>query len=172
MLLFRSRYSAALVTWLQMLLREIGADNFSYTKFKTSLAGAKTKFNPDQLSGLEQRMSLLESFLEKGSKRTSVEARFEEGQLTIVDLTDPFIDAGHANALFEIVTRLFQRTPLKTGKVLVVDEAHKVGRQSSVFLVDVNDFVHSTVPLRRDPPRRFPDDHDQGTPAHWDTDHH
>lgn len=110
-----------------MILREIGAESFSYEKFKTKLAQAKLKFNPDQLSGLEQRMSLLESFLEKGSKRTCVETRFQEGQLTIVDLTDPFIDAGNANALFEIVTRLFERTELDTGKVLVVDEAHKVG---------------------------------------------
>lgn len=124
--------------WLQMILRDIGADNFSYTKFKNSLVQAKKKFNADQLSGLEQRMLLLESFLEKGNKRTSVETRFREGQLTIVDLTDPFIDAGNANALFEIVTRLFERTELDTGKVLVVDEAHKVGQGLSVFLANTN----------------------------------
>ena len=109
-----------------MILREIGADDFTYAKFKTRLDKAKKKFNPDQLSGLEQRMLILESFLEKGTKRTSVETRFKEGRLTIVDLTDSFIDAGHANALFEIVTRLFERAPVNTGKVLVVDEAHKV----------------------------------------------
>ena len=109
-----------------MILRDIGIDNFSYTKFKSSLDAMKKKFNPDQLSGLEQRMLLLESFLEKGSKRTSIETRFKEGQVTIVDLTDPFIDAGHANALFEIITRLFERAEVGTGKVLVVDEAHKV----------------------------------------------
>lgn len=108
-----------------MILREIGVDNFSYNKFKSRLDAAKKKFNPDQLSGLEQRMLLLESFLEKGSKRTWAETRFEEGQLTIIDLTDPFIDAGNANALFEVVARLFERTVVDTGKVLVVDEAHK-----------------------------------------------
>ena len=120
-----------------MILRDIGADNFSYTKFKSSLDAVKKKFNPDQLSGLEQRMLLLESFLEKGAKRTSVEARFKEGQLTIVDLTDPFIDAGNVNALFEIVTRLFERAAVHTGKVLVVDEAHKVG-----FLLLVSSVVY------------------------------
>lgn len=72
-------------------------------------------------------MLLLESFLETTSKRSWIEPRFEEGQLTIVDLTDPFIDAGQANALFKIITRLFERTEIDTGKVLVVDEAHKVG---------------------------------------------
>lgn len=117
-----------------MILRDIGADAFSYTKFKSQLDVHKKKFNPDQISGLEQRMLLLESFLEKGSKRTLVETRFEEGQLTIVDLTDPFIDAGNVNALFEVVTRLFERTVVDTGKVLVVDEAHKVGWSSFASL--------------------------------------
>lgn len=121
-----------------MILRDIGVDNFSYTKFKSRLDAAKKKFNQDQLSGLEQRMLLLESFLEKGTKRTVVQTRFNEGQVTIVDLTDPFIDASHANALFEIITRLFERADVGTGKVLVVDEAHKVG-QSSFTLMDVVD---------------------------------
>ena len=118
-----------------MILRDIGADDFTYTKFKSRLDAVKKKFNPEQLSGLEQRMLLLESFLEKGAKRTWVETRFDEGQLTIVDLTDPFIDAGHANALFEIITRLFERTVVDTGKVLVVDEAHKVSCLPFAFLV-------------------------------------
>jgi len=127
-----------------MVLREIGADNFSYNKFKSTLA--KKKFNQDQLSGLEQRMSLLESFLGEESKRTLVETRFKEGQLTIVDLTDPFIDAGQANSLFEIVTRLFERTDIGTGKVLVVDEAHKVGRLLQAYPVLLMNVVPLTVP--------------------------
>jgi len=150
-----------------MILREIGADNFTFDKFKSSLDKAKKTFNPDQISGLEQRMLLLESFLEKGSKRTGVETRFAEGQLTIVDLTDAFIDAGNANALFEIVTRLFQRTVLDTGKVLVVDEAHKVGPRLIIFLVGVDNFVGLIVPLRRDPPRQFLDDDDSGASTYW-----
>ena len=121
-----------------MILRDIGIDDFSYTKFKSGLDVVKKKFNPEQLSGLEQRMLLLESFLEKGAKRTKVETRFEEGQLTIVDLTDPFIDAGHANALFEIITRLFERAVVSTGKVLVVDEAHKVGRSTLAFVAGMD----------------------------------
>ena len=117
-----------------MILRDIGIDDFSYSKFKTGLDTVKKKFNPEQLSGLEQRMLLLESFLEKGTGRTRVETRFKKGQLTIVDLTDPFIDAGHASGLFEILTRLFERAAVDTGKVLVVDEAHKVGLSCSLFL--------------------------------------
>ncbi|KAF9779993.1 hypothetical protein BJ322DRAFT_1023896 [Thelephora terrestris] len=126
-----------------MILRDLGVDGFSYIKFKTALDKVKKKFNPEQLSGLEQRMLLLESFLEKGTKRTWVETRFDEGQLTIVDLTDPFVDAGHANALFEIVTRLFERAVVDTGKVLVVDEAHK-------YLTEGTPLVNTLMTMTRE----------------------
>jgi hypothetical protein len=106
-------------------LRELG-DNFTYQAFLRKLENLKQGFNPNQLSGLKQRMVLLESFLESGKKRTQTPTRFMGGKLTIVDLTDPFIDSASACALFEIITRLYQRAEIDTGKVLVVDEAHKV----------------------------------------------
>lgn len=90
---------------------------------------SKKDFNPAQLAGLKQRMSLLTSFLEKNpksGKQHQCFGRFASGQLTILDLTDPFIDPSYACGLFEIVTRLFVRSDVQTGKVLVVDEAHKV----------------------------------------------
>ena len=46
--------------------------------------------------------------------------------MTIIDLSDPFLDAASACGLFEIIVRLFIRAEVNTGKVLVVDEAHKV----------------------------------------------
>lgn len=75
-----------------------------------------------QNTALDQRMVLLKTFVDASAKAT----RFKEGQLTIIDLSDPFVDQGSACALFEIVTRLFVRAEVGTGKVLVVDEAHKV----------------------------------------------
>jgi hypothetical protein len=95
----------------------------------------KQNFNPAQSTGLEQRLSLLNSFLEPTAQRTSSskkktasnsDMRFKEGQLTIVDLSDPFLDTASACSLFEIIVRLFVRADVWTGKVLVVDEAHKV----------------------------------------------
>ena len=77
-----------------------------------------------QIGYLEQRMTLLDTFVDK--KKDQSTERFKAGQLTIIDLSDPFMDAGSACALFEIVTRLFVRAEVSTGKVLVVDEAHKV----------------------------------------------
>jgi hypothetical protein len=66
------------------------------------------------------------SYTHTSGPRATPPRRFAAGQLTIVDLSDPFIDPASACGLFEIVTRLFVRTEVETGKVLVVDEAHKV----------------------------------------------
>ena len=92
----------------------------------------KKNFNPAQAAGLEQRLALLDSFMEPPTpaygrglqKQTS--SRFAAERLTIIDLSDPFIDPASACGLFEIVTRQFVRADVDTGKVLVVDEAHKV----------------------------------------------
>jgi len=112
-------------------LRELG-ENYSYDAFKQKLEISKQKFNPAQLAGLEQRLGLLTSFLEPEPSRSSSKdkkrkgSRFEGGRLTIIDLSDPFLDASSACGLFEIIIRLFIRSDVGTGKVLVVDEAHKV----------------------------------------------
>jgi len=73
-------------------------------------------------------MALLESFLFKIRKdgKNAAAERFREGQITIVDLSDPFIDPSSALGIFDVVTRLFVRAKVDTGKVLLVDEAHKV----------------------------------------------
>ncbi|KAG6371854.1 hypothetical protein JVT61DRAFT_8851 [Boletus reticuloceps] len=102
------------------ILRELG-ESFSYRGFLRRLE--EKNFNPAQTAGLEQRLSLLDAFMDMRPLRPS--SRFAAGELTIVDLSDPFIDPGSACRLFEIVTRLFVRSDVGTGKVLVVDEAHK-----------------------------------------------
>jgi len=109
----------------QTILRTLG-EKYTYQAFIQELELQKRKFNPAQLSGLEQRLSILNSFIEKSSKSKSSKKRFAAGQLTIIDLSDPFIDPSSACGLFEIVSRLFVRADVQTGKILVVDEAHKV----------------------------------------------
>ena len=108
---------------MQTILRDLG-ENFTYRAFEKRLDEHKETFNRSQLAGLEQRMTLLRSFMKTG--REPMEPRFLPGRLTIIDLSDTFIDSAAANGLFEIITRLFVRTDVGTGKVLVVDEAHKV----------------------------------------------
>ncbi|KAF8076252.1 hypothetical protein FPV67DRAFT_1558760 [Lyophyllum atratum] len=114
------------------ILRELG-ENYTYQAFMQALDVQKKSFNPAQISGLEQRMSLLTSFMDKKNHvskgrakgRACQPSRFAAGRLTIIDLSDPFIDPVSACGLFEIITRLFVRADVGTGKVLVVDEAHK-----------------------------------------------
>lgn len=78
---------------------------------------------------MDQRLALLYSFLEPAVPKAKLKqpARFAKGQLTIIDLSDPFIDTDSACSIFNIICRLFTRKELDTGKVLVIDEAHKVG---------------------------------------------
>ncbi|KAF8914057.1 hypothetical protein CPB84DRAFT_1861377 [Gymnopilus junonius] len=110
------------------ILRELG-ENFTFSAFMSKLAVSKKNFNPAQVAGLEQRLSLLTSFLDNNTlpqkKKVMHSPRFSAGQLTIIDLSDPFLDTASACGLFEIVVRLFIRADVQTGKVLVVDEAHK-----------------------------------------------
>ncbi|KAF5369965.1 hypothetical protein D9758_001180 [Tetrapyrgos nigripes] len=110
------------------ILRDLG-ENFSYQGLLRQLEVKKKSFNSAQLSGLEQRMSLLTSFItsKKPTKKTgsAIAPRFAKGQLTIIDLSDPFLDPASACGLFEVIIRLFIRAEVSTGKVLVVDEAHK-----------------------------------------------
>jgi hypothetical protein len=96
---------------------------------------SKQKFNGAQLTGLEQRLSLLNSFLEPPQNKKKKANRFSAGQLTIIDLSDPFLDAASACGLFEIIVRLFIRAEVDTGKVLVVDEAHKVSVYFIIVLI-------------------------------------
>lgn len=115
-------------------MRDLG-ESYTFQAFTRKLEESKKKFNPAQLSGLEQRLSLLKSFMEKKEKGRGSrwqDSRFSEGQITIVDLSDPFIDSASACGLFEIVTRIFVRADVGTGKVLVVDEAHKVNKLSVI----------------------------------------
>jgi hypothetical protein len=81
-------------------------------------------------------MFLMQSLIT--TKAIGRQSRFAAGKLTIVDLSDTFIDPESACGLFEILTRLFVRANVGTGKVLVVDEAHKVG---SICV-----FIESAVP--------------------------
>lgn len=113
---------------VQSILRELGED-YSYAKYLSKLELKKKEMNPFQINSLNQRMELLGTFVDKNTDQARP-IRFAQGMLTIVDLSDPYIDSVSACGFFEIMVRLFVRAKVDTGKVLVVDEAHKVGRIS------------------------------------------
>ncbi|KDQ18206.1 hypothetical protein BOTBODRAFT_105043 [Botryobasidium botryosum FD-172 SS1] len=115
------------------ILRKLGEDNYSYDAFVRELETEKSDFNVAQHAGLKQRLKLLESFL-RPSSHSELEQRFRPGQLTIVDLSDSFLDPTSACGLFEIVTRQFVRADVGTGKMLALDEAHKYLHKSGARL--------------------------------------
>lgn len=108
-----------------------------------------------QKSALDQRLALLKSFIQgPGVNSTMSQPRFASGQLTVIDLSDPFIDAAAAASLFEIVMRMFVRADTQGGKIIVVDEAHKVITVIPIFIQKQLTHPSLSIPstcLRRHP---------------------
>ncbi len=57
---------------------------------------------------------------------------FEPGSLTIVDLSCPFVDESAACAMFNICLALFLEERGDTGRIIALDEAHKVSPRPGV----------------------------------------
>ena len=117
---------------VQQILRSMANNAFDYWAFKKEIdEKTMTEFSPQQRMPLELRFRLLEAMLlecqkGKAKKTCSVKEYFQAGQVTIIDLTDPFINASAAAALFDIALSLYIEANIPTGKLLVLDEAHKV----------------------------------------------
>ena len=111
------------------VLREMATlgGEFEYIDFINRLA--QVDLNLGQRRMLDQRLELLESFLDLESWQGGCFDRVALAQeLTIVDLSCPFVDASAACVLFNICIGLFlsASSPESIGKVIAVDEAHKV----------------------------------------------
>lgn len=104
------------------ILRQMGADKFNYASFKALMK--KEKLNPAQACSFQMRIEMLDSFL-NGKNHPDVASHFKPGRLVIVDLRDPFTNSSLVVALFDIVVGLFVEKKMDTGKVLLLDEAHK-----------------------------------------------
>ena len=87
---------------------------------------------PSQLGPLELRLDLLESFLalpKSNVKRMKTKGNSwtpAGGKLVIVDLSCPFVDADTACALFGICLGIFLEQRMDIGRIIALDEAHKV----------------------------------------------
>ena len=137
---FTPLYLEVLFQILRDMARESkGRPGVDYREFKSRLCRAA--FSRQQNGPLKLRLQLLESFLdsstnmESGINVTSLSDtwNFEPGSLTIVDLSDPFINANDACALFSICLTLFMEKRGRAGRIVALDEAHKVSRSSLNF---------------------------------------
>lgn len=118
-----------------MAIANQGKSSFNYSAFKHILQ--REQFVKGQLMPLNMRLEVLESFFEPGSvlgarPDTSKQHvadniwKFPSGTLTIIDLSCPFVGQEDACALFNICVSLFLKNRRDTGRIIALDEAHKV----------------------------------------------
>jgi hypothetical protein len=103
------------------------AEALNYPEFRRRLHDAGLDRKQEEF--LNQRLDLLESFLDLDESTTS--ATFAPGEVTIIDLSCPFVDASTACVLFKIGMGLYLESDSTSGKVIVLDEAHKVRSTAS-----------------------------------------
>lgn len=119
----------------EMATRFQGQVGFDYNLFKRELE--KEQFVGSQNLPLKMRLEVLESFFEPGTIRgryTKVPSKpafedmwtFTKGTLTIIDLSCPFVGPDDACVLFNICVSLFLKGRADAGRVIALDEAHKV----------------------------------------------
>lgn len=105
---------------------------FTYAEFRRRLA--EVKWVPGQETSLNLRLQLVDSIIAPSpTTKTTRPAQAQEniwefspGSLTIIDLSDPFIGSNDACTLFSICLSIFLNERNKCGRVVVLDEAHKV----------------------------------------------
>ena len=112
------------------ILREMAAfstEGLDYAEFKRRVEA--TNLSRMQREPLKQRLDLLESFLQLNDSAPSWS--FDDGGLTIIDLSCPFVDPNMACVMFDIGMALYLGSDSGAGKIIAMDEAHKV--RNSMF---------------------------------------
>lgn len=119
---------------IRQLLREMALENqdqpgFSHDKFTRRLA--HEKLTEGATTPLDLRLQLLRSVLLSDNQTPKTMALYEDiwdpkpGTLTIVDLSDAFINENDACALFSICLKLFMTGWHNKPRIIALDEAHK-----------------------------------------------
>ncbi|KAJ7773964.1 hypothetical protein B0H16DRAFT_1510550 [Mycena metata] len=104
-----------------LIIRNMGIDAFSYIEFKRRIA--LEDLDAKQRAMIKLRLDLLDAFVRPGG--AEVESYFTPGGMVLVDLTDPFLDGLTATVLFDIILGTFTQWETASGKLVVLDEAHK-----------------------------------------------
>lgn len=130
---------------VQRILREmaIKSEVFDYLQFKALLAAEQ--LTKDQTSPMSLRLTLLESFMDpaallgsgqsfngknfyghkKGKSDNKATFDPQLGSLTIIDLSDTFVDSSTVCLLFDMCLGLVKEQRPEAGLVVGLDEAHK-----------------------------------------------
>ncbi|KAF2795977.1 hypothetical protein K505DRAFT_381501 [Melanomma pulvis-pyrius CBS 109.77] len=105
-----------------------GIGAFDYKQFKRMLD--EQGFSDKQNSPLNMRLALLESFIDTAKRAGPDFLVGNPGTLTIIDLTDPVVDADSACVLFDICLSIFI-SQTACGKIVALDEAHNYMTEES-----------------------------------------
>jgi hypothetical protein len=108
--------------------------SFNYREFKRQIDDCE--MTKEQLLPLNQRLDTLESFMPQSQTSSNPRRGQDNGNdwsikpgcLTIVDLSCPCVTAEAACSLFNMTLSLFLEQHTSVGRVIGLDEAHKVGR--------------------------------------------
>ncbi|KAJ4293496.1 hypothetical protein N0V90_008779 [Kalmusia sp. IMI 367209] len=131
---------------VQNILRYMAMNNvsFDYNVFKQHIKNQK--FDHVQQNMLDIRLAILESFLDlKGTHKE--ELLFRPGEVNIMDMSCPFVDANTACIMFKCGLQRYLQSGV-AGKMIVLDEAHK-------YMLDVpgakalNETLLQTIRLQR-----------------------
>lgn len=116
----------------EMAIQNQGREAFDYDKFRQMVNNVT--WVKGQETALLMRLGVLESFFKPSNLRSGRQNaaildswKFEPGTLTIIDLSCPYVDTDDACALFNVCVSLFLKDRNSTGRILALDEAHKVG---------------------------------------------
>ena len=112
------------------LLRKLQKKNTfpTFKSFKDQLS--QLDLTSGQTAPLSLRIRLVESLLAESEEnedleQVNLEDVCAEGSVVICDLTDPMMTSSEARGIFEVLLEKFKVLPMKCGKLIVFDEAHK-----------------------------------------------
>ena len=101
-----------------------GAPGIDYKLFRKQCADYD--FTDSQRAMLNMRLQLLDVFVDSSAdKKKDHTWSSDPGTITIVDLSSAFVKPGDACALFNICLKFFMAARGKSGRVVILDEAHK-----------------------------------------------
>lgn len=110
---------------VEAILRDIATTSIDgcmdYIEFKRRLT--RQDFDSKHINMFKMRINLLELFLDMNG--TAPVPDFKPGEVTIIDLSDPFLTPSTACILFKLGLEQFLQSNAP-GKMVVLDEAHKV----------------------------------------------
>lgn len=138
----KSLYMAQVTKILRDIATERNGD-FDYLDFKRRLSDQN--FDRKQRDFLNQRLDLLESFLDLDSSSTDL--AFGAGEVTIIDMSCPFVDSNTACVLFKIAMKKYLESSV-AGKMIVLDEAHKY-MIDTPGATDLNEFLLTVIRQQR-----------------------